>query len=229
MPECNKKTPPNYNGEKYNPYYEALEDYQEKHADLIIGKRNWQRATFCLALIAIASMGMNAVQVTQTKHIPVIVQTDANTGTVIGSPFVIDAARQPNEKEIQYFLWQVICKTRTIPLDPVIYRKNWLDAYKFLAPAAANKLSNWAKEEGQMELLDKKYASTLELKSYTPLPEQDNTYQVRWQETYYDANGKVASKVIMNGFFVLQFEEVTDILVNPFGMEIKELTLSKEN
>lgn len=125
-------------------------------------------------------------------------------------------------------MWQVICKTRTIPLDPVLYRKNWLDAYKFLAPAAANKMSNWAKEEGQMEMLNKGYASIPELKSYAPLPEQDNTYQIRWQETYYDANGKIASKVIMTGFFVVTFAEVTDILVNPYGLEIKEITLSKE-
>lgn len=228
MPDCAKKNPPNYGGEIYNPYYEALQDYQEKHADLIIGKRNWQRTALCAAAALVISMGMNVIQLSQVKHIPVIVQTDANTGTVIGAPYLLDTAKGPNEKEIQYFLWQVICKTRTIPLDPVLYRKNWLDAYKFLAPAAANKMSNWAKEEGQMEMLNKGYASIPELKSYAPLPEQDNTYQIRWQETYYDANGKIASKVIMTGFFVVTFAEVTDILVNPYGLEIKEITLSKE-
>ena len=231
-PESSKKIPPKYDGankcEPSTPYVLALQKYSEARASDIIAKHNWQKISVLLGFISMMSIGMNTHQSQQVKNIPVIVRTDASTGAIIGSPQKVTEINEPNANEVKYFLWKVITSVRTIPLDPVVYRTNWDSAYKFLSPTAAKKMVNLANAEGQKKLLEEKYATTVELKTYSELPEQPNTYQVRWQETYYTPAGKVESVVMMSGLFVLAFEEVTDALVNPFGIEIKDFNYSRE-
>lgn len=211
-----------------NSYAFSLCKYCSEKGDAIIAKKNAQRMALLFAIIALTSLGGNVYQASLSRYMPIVVQTDAKTGAVIGSPMTIENNKKPNEKEIQYFLWQVIQKTRTIPLDPIMYRKNWEDSYKFLTQGSASKLTNYANTENQKKLLEDGFASVAELKSYSNLPGEDNTYQVRWQETFFDKNGKVVSKTMMTGFFVVEFAEITDPLINPFGLEIKDCNITKE-
>lgn len=224
----NKVPHHNDSGREENCYAEALCKYCNEKGDAIIAKKNAQRMALIFALIAFSSLGLNVYQASLSRYMPIIVQTDAKTGAVIGSPMTINNNKKPNEKEIQYFLWQVIQKTRTIPLDPIMFRKNWEDAYKFLTQGAVSKLTNYANTENQKKLLEDGFASVAELKSYSNLPGEDNTYQIRWQETFFDKNGKVVSKTMMTGFFVVEFAEITDPLINPFGLEIKDCNITKE-
>lgn len=227
----NANKPPDYSETgKYSEaaYIQAMKRHENEIGNAQIGKRNAQRFACVMSFIAVMSLGLNFYQVSLPAYMPVIVQTDNYTGAVIGSPIMMENSRQPNDKEVQYFIWQVIQKTRQIPLDPVMYKTNWDNAYKFLTSGAASKLANYSSTEGQKDLLDQGFASVAELRSYSALPGQDNTYQVRWQETFFAPDGKVASKTMMTGFFVVEFAEITDPLINPFGIEIKDCNITKE-
>lgn len=160
---------------------------------------------------------------------PYIVQVDARSGAVL-SVERVDARSQANETEIEYFLWNVTRKARTLPKDLVIYKQNWEEVYAYLDQSCANKMNNMAIAENYQSKISNNYTTMLKLKGFNKYSGQDNTYQVRWEETLYDATGKVISSYSMEAFYTIDFTAVTseNIHINPLGIQIKDFSVSQE-
>ena len=130
---------------------------------------------------------------------------------------------------MEYFIWQIIKKTRTLPKDMVLYESNWNEAYTFLTSETSTKMNDMAVREKQEQKLKDGKTTKLDLKSITPLAGQDNTFNVRWNEVTYDNNGRVLTEYEMEAFFSVEQTALDENTVysNPLGIRVKDFTISQ--
>jgi len=138
---------------------------------------------------------------------------------------------KPTEAETKYFLTDFIKKVRTVPLDPVVYQKNWKDAQIFLTEGAAKKLNAISESQGHFSKLG---SSTVEptVLGITRLSNSDNTYQIRWQEVDYGINSGQGTQQNYIGTFTIKTGELgteADLYKNPLGIKITDISFSLEN
>jgi len=211
------------------PYSKAGEVWDRLFGAATVRFKTW-RMIACLSMVLNVTLvcGISYIG-SRSSIVPYIVQVDAKSGAVLTVERV-DARSQANETEIEYFLWNVTRKARTLPKDLVIYKQNWEEVYAYLDQSCANKMNNMAIAEDYQTKISNNYTTMLKLKGFNKYSGQDNTYQVRWDETLYDATGKVISNYSMEAFYTIDFTAVTNenIHVNPLGIQIKDFSVSQE-
>lgn len=111
-----------------------------------------------------------------------------------------------------------------------MYRANWEELYTYLDSATTNKINSMAISEGYQKKLKEGQTTLLKLKGFNRYSGQDNTYQVRWEESLYDASGKLMNVTSMEAFYTIEFIKVQSetIHINPLGLIIKDFSISEE-
>ena len=211
------------------PYSKAGEVWDKLFGAATVRYKNWRMMACISMVLNIALVCGIAFIGSRSSIVPYIVQVDDKSGAVL-SVDRVDARSQANETEIEYFLWNVTRKARTLPKDLVIYKQNWDEVYAYLDQSCANKMNNMAISEDYQTKISNNYTTMLKLKGFNKYSGQDNTYQIRWDETMYDATGKVISNYSMEAFYTIDFVAVTNenIHLNPLGIQIKDFSISQE-
>lgn len=211
------------------PYSMANEVWDRLFGAATVRYKNW-RMMACMSMILNLALVLGITFIgSRSSIVPYIVQVDDKSGAVLTVDRV-DARSVANETEIEYFLWNVTRKARTLPKDLVIYKQNWDEVYAYLDQSCANKMNNMAISEDYQTKINNNYTTMLKLKGFNKYSGQDNTYQIRWDETLYDATGKVLSNYSMEAFYTIDFVQVTNetIHLNPLGIQIKDFSVSQE-
>lgn len=210
-------------------YSKAKDIWDDRVGSAAVRARNWRIAAFIALLIAFTALGGLIYIASQSKIVPYIVQVDNQSGAVI-SVAPVEKRHDPNQREIEYFLWNVTKKARSIPKDLVVYKQNWEELYTYLDSATSNKMNNMAVREDYQNKIKNRYTTLLKLKGFNKYSGQDNTYQVRWEETMYDGVGKVMNTYSMEAFYTIDIVDVKpeNIHLNPLGIEIKDFSISSE-
>ena len=161
-----------------------------------------------------------------------VVRVDNATGQVETGGELKATNYKPQEAELKTFLAQFIMNTRTIPLDPVQYRVNWENSKHFLTQEAAQKLVAMTDKEKPVNKLGHLTVQP-EIKSIQLQPGTQSTYQVRWiEEEYALSGGKSGEKASYVALFTIKLDPPTkeqELLINPLGLKIKDLTMTREN
>lgn len=220
--------PQRYKPEGYpvNPYDRAKEEWDNRIGSSVAQAYNWRKIAFCAIGLCFILGGGLIYQSTKAQVIPYVIEVNGD-----GVPQVAGAVNEtkhvPQEKEIKYFLGQFIQKTRSLPMDPVVYRQNLDAAYTCMQQEAANKFNALMKKENSAEMLGRQ---TIQVNVKVVIPMSDQTYQVRWTESVYE-NGSLKETNNMAGVFMLTFGQPQNekaIMQNPLGIFIKDLSWSKE-
>lgn len=163
----------------------------------------------------------------------IAVQIDKDSGATIGvTQLRASLNAQVPDKAMEYFLvTEVITKLRTIPIDKTQYLKSIESTYAFMTPASKQKFADFIKQTKTAEILDSNSKSiNTVVKSFNKVPDSKDTYSIRWQETTYDGN-KTESTDNYVALVTVTIKETTeaDYRRNPFGIIIKDVSVSKEN
>ena len=59
-----------------NPYVEARREWDERYADLVLGKPNWQIAAGGLLLLSLILASANVWLITRSRYVPYVVEVD---------------------------------------------------------------------------------------------------------------------------------------------------------
>jgi type IV secretion system protein VirB5 len=129
----------------------------------------------------------------------------------------------PQQAEIAYFLSHIVRLLRTVPLDPVVVRAQWNEAYRFMRQSAAGKLNAWARLPDSA--LSKVGQETVTLQLQSVLPIAADSYEMRWSQSSYQREGTLKASSTWTATFTLEFEPPSteeDIAVNPLGIYVKD-------
>ena len=204
----------------------------DRYADLAAISRNKQRVIYSLLIVIILLIIILGTISFKNNTKVYIVEKDHNNYTYLG--YVNDLTREvynPDDNSIEYFLNDFIKKARFLSTDLVLYKKNQQSLGYFLENMKVAKKLDKSLEEAEYPMMIKSnFAVDIELVS--TLRVSPESFQIRWWEIVYDENGKLLSKDLMVGILKYEIKKPKNketILVNPLGIIITDLSISKEN
>jgi type IV secretory pathway TrbF-like protein len=96
---------------------------------------------------------------------------------------------QPSDAQIAYHLGRFMALVRSLSIDPIVVRQNWLDAYDYTTDKGAAVLNEYARTNDPFARIGKE-SVTVQITSVTRA--SDTSFNVRWTETRY-VNGALAA------------------------------------
>ena len=126
------------------PYQKAAQVWDQRIGSARAQAHNWR--VFALGSLAVAlllSIGLIWLGHTRTA-VPFVVEVDRN-----GAVRAVGAATEnyrPSDAQIAFHLARFIENVRSLSIDPVVVRQNWLNAYDYATERAALTLNEYARE-----------------------------------------------------------------------------------
>src|SRR5271154_1370382 len=125
------------------PYQKAAQVWDERIGSARIQASNWRLMAFGSLLL---SGGLASALVWQSVRgtvTPWVVQVDRLGQAQAVAPAVADY--RPTDPQIAWHLARFIEDVRGIPADPVVLRRDWLDAYDYVTDKGALALNDYAR------------------------------------------------------------------------------------
>ena len=117
------------------PYQSAAQVWDERIGSARVQARNWRFLAFGCLTLAVLMAGGLVWRSAQSIVTPYVIEVD-NAGQVRA---VGEAATpyRPSDAQIAYHLGRFIGLVRSLSIDPIVVRQNWLDAYDYTTDKGA--------------------------------------------------------------------------------------------
>lgn len=207
------------------PYQSAAQVWDERIGSARVQARNWRWMAFgCLTLALLMAGGLIWLS-TQSIVTPYVVEVDrAGQVRAVGeaaTPY------RPADAQIAHHLARFIGLVRSLSVDPVVVRQNWLDAYDYTTDRGAAALNDYARTHDPFARIGKE-SVTVQVTSVVRA--SDSSFNVRWTQQRY-VNGAAAGLERWTAVIsiVLQTPRTEARLrKNPLGIYVNGLSWSRE-
>ena len=207
------------------PYQKAAQVWDERIGSARVQAKNWRLMAFgCLAL-SFGLAGGLVWQSEQSRVTPYVVEVDKLGGVEAVGPAI--RPYQPTDAEIAYHLARFITDVRSLPIDPIVVRRNWLEAYDYATARAANVLNDYARQNDPFKSVGEK-SVTADVTSVVRA--SDSSFQVKWTEQTYD-HGTLARTdhyTAILSVVVQQPHDADTLRKNPLGIYVHGLNWSRD-
>jgi type IV secretion system protein VirB5 len=167
--------------EPVTPYQRAAQVWDERIGTARVQARNW-RLMALGGLFLSGSLATGLIwQSLQSRIVPYVVEVDK-----LGEARAVSEAEkdfQPTDPQVAWHLAEFISNVRSVSLDPVVMRHNWLVAYDFVTDRAARFLSDYAREANPFAGVGQ---HTVSVQVTSVVRASDRSFQVKWIETSFD-------------------------------------------
>ena len=175
--------------------------------------------------LAIGLSGGVVWQAGRSTITPYVVEIDTLGQTRAVGPAI--AAYEPTDAQIAYHLARFIENVRSLSIDPIVVRQNWLRAYDYATDRAANTLNDYARENDPFSRVGQRTV-TVEVTSI--VRSSGDSFDVRWREQSFE-NGTLAATTRYTAVLsiVLQPPRTEEALrKNPLGIYVHALNWSRD-
>lgn len=211
--------------EPATPYQAAAQAWDERIGSARVQARNWRLMAFgCLALALLMAGGL-VWRSAQSIVTPYVVEVD--TGGQVRAVGEAATPYRPNDAQIAHHLARFIILVRSLSIDPVVVRQNWLDAYNYTTDRGAAVLNDYARSNDPFAHIGQE-SVTVQINSVVRA--SDSSFQVRWSEHRF-VNGAAAGIERWTAVvsIVLQTPRTEQRLRrNPLGIYVNGLSWSRE-
>ena len=217
-----------------NPYIEARREWDERYADLVLGKRNWQiTAGGLLALSLILASGI-VWQSTRSRYIPYVVEVDKlGYGLTIPQPLTPTTIPDVAARMEQYEVAAFIRNARAVSSDPQL-EQQMLNALLAHTRGAADRFLDeyYHSDTFNHNPFKRAEKQTVAVQVDSILKVSAQSYQVRWTEAERDLNGATLG---LPSHWEAQLEtsivppKSTDAIVsNPLGFYVTQISWTEQ-
>lgn len=217
-----------------NPYLEARREWDERYADLVLGKRNWQIAAGGLLLLSLILAGGIVWISNRSRYIPYVVEVD-KLGYALTVPQPLTPAAVPDvtTRMERYEIASFIRDARSVTTDPQVEHQMLNSLLAHARGAADRFLDAYYHSDGfthnPFKIAEKQTVS-VQIDSILQL--SAHSYQVRWTEEQRDLNG-VAVGTPSHWEAVLQTEVAPPssndaIVSNPLGFYVTQISWTEQ-
>jgi type IV secretion system protein VirB5 len=178
----------------------------------------------CLSLACGLSGGL-VWQSLQSRVTPYVVEVDRlGEARAVGAA---EAGYRPTDAQVAWHLAHFIADIRSVSLDPVLTRSNWLEAYDFTTRRGAQYLDNYARAADPFAGIGER---TVSVQVTSVVRASDRSFQVKWAETAYDRGAKAGMSHWTAILTVVQTPPTSaDALrKNPLGLYVDAIDWSRE-
>lgn len=211
--------------EPQTPFQRAAQVWDDRIGSARVQARNWRLMALGMLVLSGGLLAGLLWQARQSRIVPYVVAVDR-----LGEARAIAPAEkdyQPSDPEIAWYLGHFISNVRTIALDPVVMRANWLSAYDFATDRGARFLNDYARRADPFSDIGTRTRS-IEVTSIVRA--SDRSFQVKWIESEYERGNYVgASHWTAIVTIVTRPPANVDILrKNPLGIYVDAIDWSRE-
>src|SRR6202142_3445797 len=169
--------------EPVTPYQKAAQIWDERIGSARVQARNWRLMAFgCLSLAVVIAAGL--IWQSSRSHItPYVVEVD-HLGDVKAVGPATESYR-PTDALIAHHLERFMRDVRSVPLDPIVLRDDWFEAYDSTTERGATTLNDYARANGPFAHVGQ---NSVAVEVTSIVRASDNSFQVRWTERSF-ANG----------------------------------------
>jgi len=156
---------------------------------------------------------------------PWVVQVDKFGQAQAVAPAAADY--RPTDPQIAWHLARFIEEVRSIPADPVVLRRDWLEAYDYVTDKGALTLNDYARTNDPFSGVGKAQVS-VEVSSV--IRASGDSFRVEWVERRYVDNALAATER-WSAILTIVVQAPTDadrLRKNPLGIYVHALNWSKE-
>lgn len=207
------------------PYQRAAQVWDERMGSARVQAENW-RLTALLALgLAIALAGAYVWRSSQSIVTPYVIELQGD-GDVRAVKSAV-AHYKPSDAQIAYQLGAFIKNVRSVSIDPIVVRENWLKAYAYTTDQAAHTLNEYARDNNPFADVGKR-SVTVEIESV--VRSSDDSFDLRWRETTY-MQGVRISQSTFTAVLAVVIDPPRDeetLHRNPLGIYVHGINWSKD-
>jgi len=211
--------------EPVTPYQRAAQVWDDRIGSARVQARNWRLAFFgCLAL----SGGLAAGLVWQSARgtiIPWVVEVDKLGEAQTVAP--AEAGYRPTDPQIEFHLARFVEHVRSLPADPIVLRRNWLEAYDFATDKGAAALNDYARKNDPFAQVGKVQIAVDVSSVIRALPD---SFRVAWVERRYQ-DGALTDTSHWSAILTASIQPprtAEGLRKNPLGIFVDAFNWSKE-
>lgn len=208
-------------------YQKAFDIWEERIGTAKRQAFSWRLSCLlCLIIILLLLVVLFSVITSKKNYVYV---AEIKPGQSVVNMVPLAQSYSPTTAQKEYFVSQFIQKIMSLSVDPVLVKKNWLDAYSFVAGKAVAQLNVYAQKNKPLALLGQATNSVL-ITGFNPIG--NNSYDFSWTQKSYDNSGRLISLKLYNGIFTVVSDQVPDqiqsMMNNPFGLKIVYLSMTQQ-
>jgi type IV secretion system protein VirB5 len=167
--------------EPETPYQRAGQVWDERIGSARAQARNWRLMALGGLLLSTGLSGGLFWQSMQSRVVPYVVEVDRLGEARAVAPVRSDY--RPTDPQIAWHLGRLISNVRSISLDPVLMRENWLAAYDFVTKRGGLFLGEHARVSNPFGQVGTR---TVSVQVTSVIRASDRSFQVKWTETRYE-------------------------------------------
>lgn len=207
------------------PYRRAQQEWDSRMGAAVLSARAWRATALAALALAGAAIGALALVALQSRTFVHVAEVSPQ-GQVL-SVRAADGQWRPNDAQTAYHLGRWVRLVRSLPTDGVVLRENWLEAYRFLTPQAAARLTEIARADDPFLSLGR-VGRTIHIRSI--IARSNNAWEVSWVERVTNATGAGDGEVYTGVFTVTtqRPRNADEVATNPLGLLISDFSWSRE-
>jgi type IV secretion system protein VirB5 len=171
--------------EPETPYQRAGQLWDERIGSARAQAGNWRLMAFGGLGLTAALSGALMWQSLQSRVTPYVVEVDR-----LGEARAVSEAEKayrPNDAQIAWHLAKFVEHVRSVSLDPVLMRRDWLEAYDFATKRGAQFLGDYARSADPFAHLGER---TVSVQVTSVVRASERSFQVKWTETVYERGAR---------------------------------------
>jgi type IV secretion system protein VirB5 len=207
------------------PYQAAGQVWDQRIGSARAQAKNWRLMAFgCLSLALLMAGGL-VWRSAQSIVTPYVVEVDsAGQVRAVGEAA---ASYKPTDAQIAFHLARFVADVRSLSIDPVVVRQNWLEAYDYSTDRGAATLNDYARTNDPFSRIGQ---SSTAVEVTSVVRASDSSFQVRWIERSY-ANGSPSGIERWTAVLSIVSQQPRTeerLRRNPLGIYVNGLSWSRE-
>jgi len=211
--------------EPETPYQRAGQVWDERIGSARAQASNWRLMAFGTLALSVGMSGALVWQSQQSRVTPYVVEVDR-----LGEARAVteaEAAFRPTDPQVAWHLARFVEHIRSVSLDPVLMRRDWLSAYDFVTDRGARFLGEYARAANPFANIGQR---TVAVQVTSVVRASDRSFQVKWSETAYERGSEAGSSRWTGILSVAMRPPVSadTLRKNPLGIYVDAIDWSRE-
>lgn len=206
-------------------YQRAQQEWDDRIGSARVQAANWRWvALWLMGLTLLMTVGLLWLSLRSTIT-PYVVEV-TNQGEVRAVGPAVEQYR-PTDAQIGYHLSRFLRNVRSLPIDPIVLRENWLETYDSVTDRAAVKLNDYARSATPFARVGRE---SVAIEVISVVRASDSSFQLRWLERRY-VNGVVNAVETWTAILTLIVQQPRDVArlrKNPLGIYVDDFDWSRE-
>ena len=211
--------------EPETPYQKAAQVWDERIGSARVQARNWRLIAFGNLILAAGLAGALVWRATRGTIVPWVVQVDKLGELQVVAPASTDY--RPTDAQIAWYLAQFIEQVRSVGVDPIILRQNWLKAYDFVTDRGALALNDYARTNDPFAKIGK---GQVAVDVSSVIRASPDSFRIAWVERRYENDALAATErwTAIVTVAIATPHDADRLRKNPLGVFVHAINWSKE-